>query len=40
MAQWWVDTNLSQSQCESRLETACDIAGIKFGNDLVLDLPD
>ena len=40
LAQWWVDTNLSQPQCESRLEAACDVAGITFGSDLVLDFAD
>ena len=40
LAQWWVDTNLSKPQCESRLEAACDVAGITFGSDLVLDFAD
>jgi len=40
MAQWWVDTNLSQRQCESRLEAACEVAGITFGSDLVLEFAD
>lgn len=38
--QWWVDTNLSRSQCEQRLKTACEVTGIGFGSDLVLDFPD
>ena len=38
--QWWVDTNLSRLQCENRLETACEVTGIGFGSDLVLDFPD
>lgn len=33
---WWVDTNLSRQQCDSRLEMACEVAGIRFGNDLKL----
>ena len=37
--QWWVDTNLSQLQCEQRLKTACDVAGLEWGRDLVLDFP-
>ena len=37
---WWVDTNLSRQQCEKRLRTACEVAGLKFGSDLVLDFPD
>ncbi len=38
--QWWVDTNLSRQQCEQRLKTACDVAGLRFGSDLALDFPD
>ena len=37
--QWWVDTNLSRQQCEQRLKTACDVAGLQFGDSLVLDFP-
>lgn len=37
---WWVDTNLSRQQCERRLQTACDVAGLKFRSDLVLDFPE
>ena len=33
---WWVDTNLSRQQCDSRLEMACEVAGIRFGSDLKL----
>ncbi len=33
---WWVDTNLSRQQCESRLATACEVAGLSFGSDLRL----
>ena len=36
---WWVDTNLSQSQVEQRLKTACGVAGLQFGSDLELDFP-
>ena len=38
--QWWVDTNLSRSQCEQRLKTVCKATGLGFGSDLVLDFPD
>ena len=38
--QWWVDINLSRSQCEQRLKTVCEVTGIGFGSDLVLDFPD
>ena len=37
--QWWIDTNLSRLQCEKRLKTACEVTGIGFGSDLVLDFP-
>ena len=33
---WWVDTNLSRGQCEARLRTACEVAGIGFGCNLKL----
>ena len=36
---WWVDTNLSRIQCEQRLEIACDVAGLVFGEDLTLEFP-
>ncbi len=39
MGQWWIDTNLSQSQVEWRLEQACAVADLQFGSDLVLDFP-
>ena len=34
---WWVDTNLSRSACEKRIETMCEVAGLQFGKDLVLE---
>ena len=37
---WWADTNLSRQQCERRLKSACDVAQIIFGQDLVLEFPD
>lgn len=36
---WWVDTNLSRLQCKKRLEVACEVAGITYGDDLVLEFP-
>lgn len=36
---WWVDTNLSQQQCELRIKIACEVAGLQFGNDLELIFP-
>lgn len=31
---WFVDTNLSKAQIETRLETACTISGNRFGSDV------
>lgn len=36
---WWLDTNLSQQQVESRLQIACKVANIVFGSDLELNFP-
>ena len=36
---WWVDTNLSRQQCENRLKSACEVARIEFGRDLILEFP-
>ena len=36
---WWVDLNLSRSQCEQRLRVVCEIVGLEFGRDLVLNFP-
>ena len=39
---WWVDTNLSRLQCEKRLQTACELVGLRFGGergDLILEFP-
>ncbi len=37
---WWVDTNLNTQGIRKRLEIACEIAGIEFGSDLVLNFPE
>ena len=34
---WWVDTNLSSQAIFKRFEIACEVAGLRFGEDLVLD---
>jgi hypothetical protein len=34
MAGWFIDTNLSRAQIETRLSLACKIAGYKFGEDV------
>ena len=36
---WWIDINLSRQQCEQRLKIVCDVSGLKWGRDLVLDFP-
>ena len=39
---WWVDTNLSQAQCEQRIRIACEVAGLQFAGDdrdLILNFP-
>ena len=36
---WWVDINLSRQQCEQRLKIVCDVAGLQWERDLVLDFP-
>lgn len=36
---WWADTNLSRPQCEHRLNLACDVAQIAYGQDLVVEFP-
>lgn len=35
---WYVDVNLSKEQKLSRLRTACRLAGVMFGKDLIVDL--
>ena len=40
---WWVDTNLSQAQCEQRLRMACEVSELRFGGDegdLILGFPE
>lgn len=34
---WWVDVNLSTEQVMARVRIACDVAGLKFGKDLIID---
>lgn len=36
MPGWFVDTNLSRAQIDTRLETACKIAGYRYGSDVKL----
>ncbi|MCY4543041.1 MAG: hypothetical protein OXB95_11740 [Rhodobacteraceae bacterium] len=33
---WWLGTNMSSSSVRQRIETACEVAGVKFGTELKL----
>lgn len=35
---WWIATHLSNELKEQRIQRACDVAGVKFGRDLILSL--
>jgi hypothetical protein len=35
---WWVDTHASRAGIETRLRMACEVAGVKYGKDLVVNL--
>ena len=37
---WWVGTNYSKRDISKRLEMACEVAGLRFGKDLVVYLGD
>lgn len=37
---WWVGTHYSRNSIEKILRMACEVAGIKFGSDLVVNLGD
>ena len=39
VGEWYIDGNLSQEQVETRVKMACEVAGLKFGTDVVLDFP-
>jgi hypothetical protein len=36
--EWWMDTNISQTQLKARLRIICDVAEINFGSDLVFSV--
>ena len=36
---WWINTHMSSSQKESRVREGCEIAGIRFGEELVARFP-
>ena len=35
---WWVDTHASRAGIETRIKMACEVAGAKYGKDLIVDL--
>jgi predicted type IV restriction endonuclease len=35
---WWVDTHASRAGIETRIKMACEVAGAKYGKDLVVNL--
>jgi len=35
---WWVDTHASRTGIETRLKIACEVAGVKYGKDLLVNL--
>ncbi len=35
---WWVDTHASRAGIETRIRMAYEVAGVKFGKDLVINL--
>ena len=35
---WWVDTHASKSGIATRIKMACEVAGVNFGKDLVVNL--
>ena len=36
---WWISTHSSSAEKERRIRRACEIAGLKYGRDLVVHLP-
>jgi len=35
---WWPGTNLSRAQIERIIEMACEVAGVKYGRELSVNL--
>jgi predicted type IV restriction endonuclease len=35
---WWIDTNARRASMETCIKMACEVAGAKYGNDLVVNL--
>lgn len=36
---WYLDTNINNPDKIKRLKTACEVAGVEFGRDLIVDFP-
>jgi hypothetical protein len=35
---WWIDTHASRAGIETRIKMACEVAGVKYGKDLLVNL--
>ncbi len=35
---WWIDTRASRAGIEKRIKMACEVAGVKYGKDLIVNL--
>ena len=35
---WWVDTHASRAGIETRIRMACEVAGVQYGKDLIVNL--
>jgi hypothetical protein len=35
---WWVDTHASRAGIATRIKMACEVAGVRYGKDLVVNL--
>jgi hypothetical protein len=36
---WWLGTNIANRDKERLAKIACEVAGLKFGKDLVIEFP-
>jgi predicted type IV restriction endonuclease len=35
---WWIDTHASRAGIETRIKMACEVAGVRYGKDLIVNL--
>ena len=35
---WWVDTHASRAGIETHIKMACEVAGVRYGKDLLINL--